>query len=421
MKRLILLNLVLVLLLSSCSVITSSQAYVDGQPVDAPPTPEEVLDPVVTDSPTEEPVLDDLPIPVETGDYQTGGFYQNWIAFEDPNTNIALVNPVTGEIKPVTQNASSVIKTGEDAQTIQFSQPAWSSDGEFLAFKQFILTQKIEHLDVVMNLWVYDPASETSWIVLEGEKLSDFSWIPGSHSISYTLQVEPGYFTDRIEVDESLAHGVMQVDVKSGEISELVAPQGFSLVRPNWAPDGSIISFDEVHLMEGRGNFAWFDVSTSTYHRFERQIGNYSWSPGADVLAYDMLTYIPSGEERIMISDRMGDQEELFSSSIEEGSFAFYPRFSPNGAQLAYVVGFGSIDQVDKYQLMVQAVDSSEASIMLEGKQIETYSWSGDGSFLAASLGFYGSSDIVIIDVLNGTSTVVVQGWNPVWQNNCLC
>jgi hypothetical protein len=42
--------------------------------------------------------------------------------------------------------------------------------------------------------------------------------------------------------------------------------------------------------------------------------------------------------------------------------------------------------------------------------------WSGDGSFLAASLGFYGSADIVVIDVLNETSTVVAQGWNPVWQ-----
>jgi len=53
---------------------------------------------------------------------------------------------------------------------------------------------------------------------------------------------------------------------------------------------------------------------------------------------------------------------------------------------------------------------------LLEGEQIETFAWSGDGSFLAASLGFYGSSDIVVIDVLNETSTVVAQGWNPFWQ-----
>ncbi len=415
MKRLLFLNLLLVVLLSGCNVITSSQAYVDGQPVDAPPTMEEVLEPVVTVSPTEEPVIDDQPIPVETGDYQTGGFYQNWIAFQDGNSNIAMVNPVTGEIKPVTQNGSSVIKTGVGAQTIQFSKPAWSSDGELLAFKQELLTQELNRLDTITSLWVYEPASETSWMVLENVTPSGFVWKPGTHAISYTVHTEPGYFTARGVVDASLAHGIMLVDVDSGEISELVPPQGFSLVQPKWSPDGSVVSFDEVYLMEGRGNFAWFDFNTSTYHSWEAAIGGYDWSP-AGILAYDYLTYIPSGEELIMLNDRMNTSEELFSSAVKEGSFAFAPRFSPSGAQIAYLVGNGSIDEVISYQLMLQATDSSEAQMLLEGEQIETFSWSGDGSFLAASLGFYGSADIVVIDVLNGTVTEVAQGWDPVWQ-----
>jgi len=415
MKRLLLLNLLLVVLLSGCNVITSSQAYVDGRPVDVLPNPVEVSDPVVTDSPTEEPVVDDQPIPVESGDYQTGGFYQNWIAFEDQNMNIAMVNPVTGEIKQVTTNGSSVIDTVVGAQTIQFSQPTWSSDGELLAFKQELLTMEPERLDTVMNLWVYEPASQTSWMILENVMLSGFSWRPDSHTISYTVHVEPGYFTSRIQVDASLAHGIMQVDAKSGEISELVAPQGFSLVQPKWSPDGGIVSFDEVYLMEGRGNFAWYDFTSNSYHSIEKSLGNYDWSPSG-ILAYDYLTYIPSGEERIMLNNRMNTTEELFSSVVQEGSFAFGPRFSPSGAQLAYVVGNGSIDEVLGYQLMLQAIDSSDAQMLLEGEQIDTIAWSGDGSFIAASLGFYGSADIVVIDVLNGTVTEVAQGWNPVWQ-----
>lgn len=416
MKRLLLLNLLLVVLLSGCNVITSSQAYVDGQPVDVLPTPVEVLEPVVTDESIQEPVVDDQPIPIETGDYQTGGFYQNWIAFEDQNMNIGLVNPVTGEIKQLTQNGSPVIKTDQGAQTIQFSRPAWSSDGELLAFKQELLTMEPERLDTVMNLWVYEPATQTSWMILEDVMLSGFSWRPGSETISYTVHVEPGYFTARGQVDASLAHGIMQVDARSGEISELVAPQDFSLVQPKWSPDGSIVSFDEVHLMEGRGNFAWFDFSTNTYHQLEKQVGNYDWSPAEDTLVFDNLTYIPSGEERIMMRNLVSGAEDLFSTSISEGRFAFSPRFSPSGAQIAYLVGNGSLDQVISYQLMVQAVDSSEAKMMLEGEQIETYAWSGDGSFLAASLGFYGSADIVVIDVLNGTVMEVAQGWAPVWQ-----
>lgn len=98
--------------------------------MDALPTPAEVLEPVITDLPSEEPEMDDQPIPIETGDYQSGGFYQNWIAFVDPHNDISMVNPVTGEIKQITRNRSSVIRSGEGAQTIQFSKPAWSSDGE---------------------------------------------------------------------------------------------------------------------------------------------------------------------------------------------------------------------------------------------------------------------------------------------------
>ena len=101
---------------------------------------------------------------------------------------------------------------------------------------------------------------------------------------------------------------------------------------------------------------------------------------------------------------------------MKEGSFAFSPRFSPSGAQLAYIIGNGSLDQVNSYQLMLQYIDSEEARMLLEGEQIETFSWSGDGSFLAASLGFFGSADIVVIDILNGTVTEVAQGWAPVWQ-----
>ncbi|MBE0684551.1 MAG: hypothetical protein IH585_00980 [Anaerolineaceae bacterium] len=415
MKRLLLLNLLLVVMLSGCNVITSSQVFVDDQAVEALPTPAEVLDQVVTDTPSEEPVLDDQPIPIETGDYQTGGFYQNWIAFEDDNMNIAMVNPVTGEIVQVTTNGSSMINTVIGGQTIQSSQPAWSSDGELLAFKQELLTMEPDRLDTVTNLWVYEPVSETSWMVLENVDLSGYAWKPGTHSISYTVRTDPGYFTARGVVDASLAHGIMQIDVKSGEISELVAPQGFSLVQPKWSPDGSLISFDEVYLMEGRGNFAWYDFTSNTYHSWEKAVGVYDWSP-AGILAYDYLTYIPSGEERIMLNDRMNTAEELFSTAVKEGSFAFAPRFSPSGAQLAYLVGIGSLDQVESYQLLVHAIDSSEAQMLLEGEQIEIFAWSGDGSFLAAALGFYGSADIVIIDVLNGTITEVAQGWAPAWQ-----
>ena len=415
MKRLLLLNILLIFLMSGCNVITGSQTYVDGQPVDTQPTPAEVLETAVTTTPTEEPVLDDQPIPVESGDYQSGGFYQNWVAFVDANANIAIVNPVTGEIKQITDDGSAVLNAQEMTESFRYSLPTWSSDGTLLAFAQEVMTQKTDMVEFVMNLIVYDFENETSRIVLEDEYLSGFSWRPGTHVISFTVMTEPAYFTARGQVDATLAHGVMQLDVDSGVTSELVAPQGYSLVQPIWSPDGNLISFDEVYLMEGKGNFAWYDFGTDTYHSWQNPIGNYDWSP-AGPLAYDNLTYIPGGEERIMINDSMNSGEKLFSFGVESGSYVFSPHYSPSGAQLAYLVGFGSLDMVDSYQLLVQAVDSDAAQILLDGENIGSFAWSGDGSFLAVTYGPYGSSGIVIIDVLNNTHTSVTQGQDPSWQ-----
>ncbi len=417
MKRYILLYFVYALLLSSCSVITSNQTYGDEQPVDILPTLIEESNPVVTENSIEVPLVDYKPIPVESGDHQSGGFFQNWVAFVDVNNNIAMLNPFSGELKQITEDGSSTMMNAEiGSKTFLYRSPAWSSNGDFLAFQQEINTQKSDMVEITMNLWIYDPVNETSTIVLENEYLSGYSWKPGSHVISYTVLTEPGYFTGRGKVDTNLAHGIKQIEVDTGKVTELVNPQGFSLVQPKWSPDGSLLSFDEVYLMEGRGNFAWYDFSTSTYHRRDASIGSYDWSPTGDLLAYDNLTYIPGGEEQIRLSDRMGNAEKLFSSSVESGNFAFSPHFSPNGAQLAYLIGNGSLDKIENYKLVVQALDSNQAQILLEGDHIGSFSWSGDGSFLAASFGPYGSSEIVIVDVVNGTSSKVAQGWDPVWQ-----
>lgn len=417
MKRLLFLSLILIVALGGCSILSNNQANGEEQPSDYSSSTPENINPVVTIPPTKEPAIDDQPIPVETGDYQSGGFYQNWVAYVDRNNNIAMVNPVTGELKQITEDGADTVMNAEiGSKSFLYRLPTWSSDGKFLAFQQEINTQKSDMVEITMNLWVYDPENETSNIVLENEYLSGYSWKPDSHVVSYTILTEPGYFTGRGKVDASLAHGIMQVDVDSREVTELVAPQGFSLVQPKWSPDGNLISFDEVYLMEGRGNFAWYDLTTSTYHRRDASIGNYDWSPAGDLLAYDNNTYIPGGDERIMLNDRMGNSEKLFSLSVEDGNFAFSPHFSPNGAQLAYLIGSGSLNEVNSYQLVVQAMDSNLAQILLEGDYIGPLSWSGDGSFLAVSFGPFGSSEIVIIDLLNGTSSTIAPGWDPVWQ-----
>ena len=97
-------------------------------------------------------------------------------------------------------------------------------------------------------------------------KSLDLRWKPQTHIIAYGEMTDPNYFTGRGKVDASLAKGILGLDVDSGETLELVKPQGFSLVNPKWSADGRFLSFDEVYLMEGRGNFAYYDFEKGEYH-----------------------------------------------------------------------------------------------------------------------------------------------------------
>ena len=132
-----------------------------------------------------------------------------------------------------------------------YQEPAWSSDGRFLAYERTTYTPLADRTDIKESLWIYDDDSGEMRLLLEDMQITGFAWKPQTHVIAYGEMIDPNYFTGRGTVDASLAKGILGLDLDSGETLELVKPQGFSLVNPKWSADGRFLSFDEG-LFNGR-------------------------------------------------------------------------------------------------------------------------------------------------------------------------
>jgi hypothetical protein len=263
------------------------------------------------------------------------------------------------------------------------------------------------------SLWVYDYQTGKQAAVLENEMTSGFTWKPNSHLISFSLEVPPEYFTSRADHDSSFAKGIWSINVDNGEKGELVAPsRGFSLVGPKWSLDGQLLGFAEVIAMEGSGNFAYYDFSTTQYHAFEQAIGQYAWLPGLKRLAYDRLTYAPSGTEQIWTSDLNGKDEQLYSTQVKEG-YAFGPQLSPKGDWLAYLI---SNPDATNLTLTIQPISGGDVRKLHEFDQISHTAWSPTGDAIVVSAGPYDHRQVFVISTKDGISKVIAEGGEPAWQ-----
>ena len=334
------------------------------------------------------------------------------IAYFGADSNLWLVDAAGGPPRQITSDAAP-IEAGGDVVSYYF--PKISFDGRYVAARRDAGVVFPEGVRYQFGLWVYNTETGESRVVYEDPDSppAGFDWKPGTHLLAYGTGSDPNYFTTRGgKPDASLITGIDSVDLDTGDSSLLVTPQnGYTLILPTWSPDGRFLSFDELIYMEGRGPFAYYDFEGQQYVAWGEPLGNYDWSPDGSQLAYDRLSYTASGTERIFTRPRLDGVEEQVSPDPNLG-YAFYPVYTPDGLQIAYLTNPDGPESV-QHVLVVQNLPNGEPRELGSYESVWYLEWSSDGKALVFSAGPYDNQQVYGYDLVNGTTTVLAQGSQP--------
>jgi Tol biopolymer transport system component len=333
------------------------------------------------------------------------------VAYVGADGNLWLADASGGPPRQVTSDAVFMDASGD----VVYTFPKISSDGRYIAARRDVGVPIAEGLKYTFGLWVYDTETGESHAVFDGSDTppAGSAWKPGTHLLAYSMGVEPNYFIIRGgKPDPTLATGILAVDLDSGASSQLVAPEnGYALIQPVWSPDGRFLSFDELVYMEGKGPFAYYDFDAQKYIAWDEPLGNYAWSPDGSQLMYDKLTYSANMTERIFTRPRLDGTETQVSPEPDQG-FAYYPVYSPDGRQIAYLTNPGSLDSV-QITLVVQDLSTGALHELGSYESPWDLEWSSDGRALVFSAGPHDSQQVYGYDLVSGTVTMLAQGSQP--------
>jgi Tol biopolymer transport system component len=408
-----LLVLISILFLTACtSPIAQTPELPDptDTSVPAPTTPETPPTPSITptQAPSPDPTAESTQSPASAPD-------AHWVAFIGWDQNVRLVDRNSGQLRDVTIDANPPGQTAGSEATIHYWNPKWSSDGQLLAYQRNVGQPISEGYSYTFEVWIYEVVSGQARQLLSEERVVSYAWRPGTHQLAVSFGIEDGYFNITGQLDSTKARGIWALDVDSGESVELVGPEnGYSLGRPQWSRDGRYLFFDEVWNYEGTGYFTIYDFDNESYASSQESIGFYDLSPDGQTLAYDTLTYGPSGEEKVYLRPIAGGEPQQFSPEYEIG-YAFFPLFSPAGDQLAYMAEVGVLDS-GQYTLFVQALQEEEARSLGVFEFGYYLNWLEDGSGLILSGGPFEARQIFEVSLADGAIRVLAEGDMPALQ-----
>lgn len=412
MKQIAVLILLSVVVLSGCGIGPKGISSATGEA----PAPEitDTAAPVEPAAPTEQPdptvAPTDIPAPSATVSLE-----YSMLAYVGRDGNIYLKDLLTGKDLALTDDATFSLPDPE--KIVEYHDLAWSSDGLLLAFQRLTAAVTDSGRDYQFNLWVFDVLTGSINEVLTDVQTAGFAWRPGTHQLTYALTVQEGYFTTRAEVNSASATGIFSIDVDAGsDPVEIVTPSGgFSLVSPQWSADGRILAFSEIFGMEGTGNFAYYDFDAGEYVRREQQVGNYDLMPDGSRLVFDTLTYIPGGMERIWIVNLDWTGAQRISPHYGEG-YAFGPKLSPDGQQVAYWKGIGLPGEPspDQNELFVQpVVETNDPKSYGMIKSPYSMEWVADGKSLLLNVGDPEKREIITIRLEDAFVDKLADGTYP--------
>ena len=298
-------------------------------------------------------------------------------------------------------------------EAISYYFPQISSDGEWIAYRRDLAEPAEIGLKYTSGLFLYNVKTGESRQVLD-ETPAGFDWKPGTHLLAYGLGIPERYFAGADDpIDESLARGLMEVNADSGETRELVKPErGYALYSPQWSPDGRLLGFDELTYMEGRGKFAYYDFEAGEYVAWDEPIGSYVFSPDSSMVIYDRLSYVADGSEDIFYQPLQGGNEDRLVSQPAEMVYAYLPALSPEGGRVAYLAKMDGQD-AETYTLYLSELDGRKPTSLGTFESVLNLAWSPEWSWLVFSAGSWEAQQVIALNVVDGTTTVLAEGTAP--------
>ena len=330
------------------------------------------------------------------------------LAYVGPDGNLWMLETGSQTPRQVTFDANPM---GNANAAVEYGYPRLSSDGTMIAYSRQVGTPIDSGYDFSYGLWITNLTTGEQRHIIDGRS-NGYAWKPATHILTYATGVEMEYFLTRGQPDSSLASGLQTIDVDSGEILELVAPErGYALSSPEWSPDGRFLAFSEVFNMEGSGLFAYYDFDGGEYVAWDEPIGPNSWSPDGSHITYARHTYAASGDERLYLRPRQGS-EQLLGPDYDGPAYATHPVFSPDGDQIAYLAYLdGPMTQTATLFLLDLA--GGEPKTLGQFQDVWDLVWTPDGSHVVFSHGPYEARQISALNIAEGSQTLLANGSQP--------
>lgn len=244
-----------------------------------------------------------------------------------------------------------------------------SPDGRWLAVSRY--ARDALHA----SLWLVDLTTRESRLVSDNHTRG-LSWSPDSRVLAY----------DRaIEVDTCLggpwpdADGIWGLTIETGATELLVpAKAGYPLLFPQWSPDGTTLLFNQIQYCEGNGPYGYWTVADSQYHDSGSVLGSLDWSPDAQWIVYDTVSYGGSPAPNLWIQRLDGRDSRVLPSS--GGYLESQPRWSPDGRHLLFARSSDEFGDAELWRF-----DWEAGPARLSDTRLGAYDWSPSGAAVAFS------------------------------------
>jgi len=291
-------------------------------------------------------------------------------------------------ITDVESGESELLVTSETG----LSAPAWSPDGEKIAYLQLVQEEGPE-----ANLYVESLADGSR------RRLASIKTIKGGGDVFVTLfMLLPSWSPDGGKIvlgcyDEEDKSFVGVIDAETGEMKRILKDGGW----PAWSPDGKWIACfsgeepDIAKLIIVRPDGKEKKVLVDVGEAENRGLGGYYpvWAPDSRSIIY--LVGVEAEEEvyALYMVDLEGREKEIVQM---ESDIGLIPAISSDGKRVAFGVGLKAKEPEEKeiFELHLLDLDTGEKKILAQSFEVLTMlSFSPNGRFLAYRFGGMGEDE----------------------------